>query len=277
MSIQYDLHTHSTSSDGTLAPADLVRLAAAVGVDVLALTDHDTLAGVDEAGRVAGKLDLRLIPGVEISVSWERIAVHILGLDVDPDCGVLLEGLVELRKYRDWRAAEIGRRLEIDGIAGAYESACALSKGKLVSRTHFARFLVAEGYAGDLREVFRKYLVQGKPGYVAGRWAALEDAIDWILQANGIAVIAHPARYKMTRRKLRNFIGTFKEAGGRALEVVSGSHTKDEYLTMARHAKDFGLLSSAGSDFHDPQTTWMTLGKLPSLPLGCDPVWRLFD
>lgn len=277
MSIQYDLHTHSTASDGTLPPADLVQAAAAAGVDVMALTDHDTLDGLDEARQMAEQQGLRLIPGVEISVTWQGAAVHILGLNVNSECEALQQGLVGLREYRDWRAEEIGRRLDKKGIGGAFEAACALSTGKLVSRTHFARFLVAEGYARDVREVFRKYLVQGKPGHVPGKWAALEDAVGWILQAQGTAVIAHPARYNMTRSKLRKLIAAFKEAGGRGLEVVSGSHSKDEYFTMARHAKDFGLLSSAGSDFHDPKNPWIALGKLPPLPPGCNPVWRDFS
>lgn len=277
MSIQYDLHTHSTASDGTLHPAELVKAAAAAGVDVMALTDHDTLAGLDEARQMAGQQGLRLIPGVEISVTWQGAAVHILGLNVNSECEALQLGLVGLREYREWRAEEIGRRLDKKGIGGAFEAACALSTGKLVSRTHFARFLVAEGYARDVREVFRKYLVQGKPGHVPGKWAALEDAVGWVLQAQGTAVIAHPARYSMTRSKLRKLIAAFKEAGGRGLEVVSGSHSKDEYFTMARHAKDFGLLSSAGSDFHDPKNPWIALGKLPPLPPGCNPVWREFS
>jgi len=277
MSIQYDLHTHSTASDGTLPPAELVQAAAAAGVDVMALTDHDTLAGLDEARQMAEQQGVRLIPGVEISVTWQGATVHILGLNVNSECEALQQGLVGLREYRNWRAEEIGRRLDKKGIGGAFEAACALSTGKLVSRTHFARFLVAEGYARDVREVFRKYLVQGKPGHVPGKWAALEDAVGWIVQAQGTAVIAHPARYNMTRNKLRKLIAAFKEAGGRGLEVVSGSHSKDEYLTMARHAKDFGLLSSMGSDFHDPKTPWIALGKLPPLPMGCNPVWRDFS
>ena len=277
MSIQYDLHTHSTASDGTLPPAELVQAAAAAGVDVMALTDHDTLDGLDEARQMAEQQGVRLIPGVEISVTWQGATVHILGLNVNSECEALQQGLVGLREYRNWRAEEIGRRLDKKGISGAFEAACALSTGKLVSRTHFARFLVAEGYARDVREVFRKYLVQGKPGHVPGKWAALEDAVGWIVQAQGTAVIAHPARYNMTRNKLRKLIAAFKEAGGRGLEVVSGSHSKDEYLTMARHAKDFGLLSSMGSDFHDPKTPWIALGKLPPLPMGCNPVWRDFS
>lgn len=276
MSIKYDLHTHSTASDGTLAPAKLVQAAAEAGVDVMALTDHDTLAGIDEAREMAEQRGLRLIPGVEISATWQGSTVHILGLDVEPECEALQTGLAGLREYRDWRAEEIGRRLDKKGIGGSYQAACALSMGNLVSRTHFARFLVAEGYARDVREVFKKYLVPGKPGHVAGKWAALEDAIGWILQAQGTAVIAHPARYNMSRSKLRKLIAAFRDGGGQALEVVSGSHSKDEYLTMARHAKDFGLLSSAGSDFHDPETPWIALGRLPQLPVGCVPVWRNF-
>ncbi len=277
MSAQYDLHSHSTASDGTLRPSELVRMAAEAGVDVLALTDHDTLAGIDEAQEAAEQQGIRLIPGVEISVTWQGATVHILGLNVNPECEALQQGLVGLREYRNWRAEEIGCRLEKAGIEGAFAGACALSAGNLVSRTHFARFLVARGYARDVREVFKKYLVHGKPGHVPGKWAGLEEAVGWILQAQGTAAIAHPARYSMTRRKLRKLITAFKQAGGQALEVVSGSHSKDEYLTMARHAKDFDLFSSAGSDFHDPATPWIALGRLPPLPRGCEPVWRNFD
>lgn len=274
MSARYDLHTHSTASDGTLTPAELVARAAAAGVQVLALTDHDTTAGIAEASAEAGRQGIRLVPGVEISVSWGSQVIHLVGLGVDPDHEPLQQGLAGLCRFRDWRAREIGRRLAKKGIDDAFEGARALSNGRLVSRTHFARFLVQQGHAADVRKVFQHFLVRGKPGYVPGEWAALADAVGWILAAGGQAVVAHPARYPLTRSKLRRLLGEFREAGGFALEVISGSHSKDDRFTMARHARDFGLRGSAGSDYHGPENPWIELGRLPPLPEGVVPVWR---
>jgi len=274
MSLIYDLHTHSDASDGTLSPAELVQRAAAAGVRCLALTDHDTLEGLATAASTARQEGIDWVPGVEVSVTWGGRTIHLVGLHVDAACPVLLEGLAGLREYRVWRAEEIGRRLAGHGIEGAFEGARTLSSGRLVSRTHFARLLVRRGVAADVRHVFKHFLVQGKPGYVPGQWAALNDAVGWIRQAGGQAVLAHPARYKLTRGGLRRLIGEFREAGGCALEVVSGSHSRDDYVTMAHHAADFGLLSSAGSDFHDPLAPWIELGRLPELPDGCVPIWR---
>ncbi len=276
MSLKYDLHSHSTVSDGTLSPAELARQAADAGVHALALTDHDNVSGIAQAREAAASCGLQLVPGVEISVSWDAHTVHVLGLNLDENNPILQQGLRKLCDYRAWRAREIGRRLEKQGISGGYEGACAFATGALVGRTHFARFLVAKGYAKDMREVFRKFLVSGKPGHVPGEWAELEEALGWIQDAGGLAVIAHPARYRMTRSKLRRLIGEFRELGGRGLEVVSGSHSKDECFTMARHAADFGLLASAGSDYHGPENPWINLGQLPDLPHGCDPVWKHF-
>jgi len=274
MPLIYDLHTHSIASDGTLGPGELVRRAAAAGVRCLALTDHDTLEGLAAGGVAARREGIGWVPGVEVSVTWSGHTIHLVGLHVDADCPALLEGLAGLRGFRTWRAEEIGRRLAGHGIEGALEGARGLSNGHLISRTHFARLLVQRGVAANERQVFKHFLVQGKPGHVPGQWAALGDAVGWIRQAGGQAVLAHPARYKLTRGKLRRLIGEFREAGGQALEVVSGSHSRDDCLTMARHAADFGLLGSAGSDFHDPQSPWIELGRLPELPDGCVPVWR---
>lgn len=274
MSNRFDLHAHSTASDGTLSPTHLMQRAHAAGVEVMALTDHDTLEGLCEASTCAARLGLGFVPGVEVSVTWQAQTVHIVGLGVDRDNAVLQRGLAELREFRDWRAEEIGRRLARDGIPGGYEGARALSNGRLISRTHFARFLVDNGHAPDVRAVFRKFLVSGKPGYVAGQWAELGDAVRWIRAAGGQAVIAHPARYSMTRGKLRRLIGEFAELGGEGLEVVSGSHSRDDYFTMAKHARDFGLLASAGSDYHGPEHPWVELGRLPELPDGCKAIWK---
>jgi len=269
----YDLHSHSTASDGTVAPADLVRLAHRKGVEVLALTDHDTTSGIAEAAGAAEKLAIRLVAGVEISVSWGAQTVHVVGLNVDPANPALQAGLQSLRDFRNWRAEEIGRRLEKRGVPDAYRGALAFSNGVLVSRTHFARMLVERGIVEDERKVFKHYLVRGKPGYVPGDWASLKTTIDWIHGAGGQAVVAHPARYKMTRTKLRRLFAEFRELGGDAIEVVSGSHSRDDYVAMAKHCNDFALSASAGSDFHSPENPWIALGRLPRLPAACRPIW----
>lgn len=274
MSANFDLHSHSTASDGTLTPAELVHRAADAGVDVLALTDHDTLDGLGEAAQAAAGLGISLIPGVEISVTWQRMTVHVLGLNVNPADAALHAGLRELQAFRDWRAAEIARRLEARHIGGALEGARRYCKGAILSRTHFAHFLVERGQAASLRDVFQRYLVKGKPGYVAGQWADLEQALGWIRQAGGIPVIAHPARYRLTRSKLKQLIGEFRESGGLGLEVVSGSHSLDETLHMAAVSREHQLFASCGSDYHGPEKPWVEIGRLRKFPNGCTPVWE---
>lgn len=269
-----DLHSHSTASDGTLSPADLVRRAAAAGVEVLALTDHDTTDGLDEAETAARAVGVCLVPGAELSVTWGGRTVHILGLGLDRDDPSLRQGLARLTEYRAWRAQEIGRRLAKQGIDGAYEGAKALSNGRLISRTHFARFLVARGRAVDVQSVFRRFLLRGKPGHVPGEWATLEDAVGWIRSAGGQAVVAHPARYGLTRTRVQRLLGELRELGGEGVEVVSGSHSREDAFTFARHAQEQGLLASAGSDFHTPGNPWVELGRLPDLPEGCTPIWH---
>lgn len=270
----HDLHAHSTASDGTLSPAELMRRAHEAGIQVMALTDHDTLEGLPEAAAKAQALGLGFVPGVEISVTWNGGTVHIVGLGVDPQHSGLQEGLAGMRGFRDWRAEEMGRRLAKAGIEGIFELARGYSNGRLISRTHFARALVETGHADSVRGVFKHYLVKGKPGFVEGEWADLSDAVGWITAAGGQAVIAHPARYRMTRTKLRKLIAAFVDAGGVGIEVVSGIHSRDEYFTMAAHARDFGLLASAGSDYHGPENPWIELGRLPELPSGCKPIWH---
>ncbi len=272
--LRHDLHSHSTASDGTLSPSALVERAHDNGVDVLALTDHDVTAGLAEAHVAADGLGLNLISGIEISVSWGSQTVHILGLNIDPENETLQSGLDNMRKFRDWRAEEIGRGLEQHGIADAYIGAKQYAAGSIISRTHFARFLIERGHAQNMQQVFKRFLVRGKPGFVEGEWASLEEALGWIRAAGGEAVIAHPARYKLSATHLRHLLTEFKEYGGMAIEVVSGSHSRDEYRTMATYAKQFSLLASAGSDYHGPENLWMELGKLPELPSGCVPIWE---
>lgn len=277
MTLNYDLHSHSTASDGTLSPAALVERAHANGINVLALTDHDATAGLDEARITADVLGLTLVPGIEISVTWKDQTIHILGLHIDPANEALQNGLTRLRKFRDWRAEEIGRGLEQHGIPEAYQGAKKYAHGSIVSRTHFARFLVEHGHAADLSQVFKRFLVRGRPGYVAGDWAVLEDAVGWIRAAGGEAVIAHPGRYKLSATHRRSLFSAFKECGGVAIEVISGSHSQDEHGTMVSYARQFGFLASVGSDYHGPLNPWMELGKLPELPSGCIPIWEHWE
>lgn len=273
MSSFYDLHSHSWVSDGTLSPAELVVRAAAAGVGVLALTDHDDTAGIAEARATADEAGVGLVAGVEVSVSWNKQTVHIVGLGIDADHAPLQQGLERLRQFRDWRAEEIGRRLARHNLHGTYEAARALARGRIVSRTHFAHHLAAIGCGANVREVFKHYLRCNKPGHVPGQWAALEEAVDWITGAGGVAVIAHPARYGLSATKLRRLLGEFVDCGGRALEVVSGSHSPEETANMARLARQFELLASCGSDYHGPENPWVELGRLAPLPEGLTPVW----
>lgn len=271
--LRYDLHSHSTASDGLLSPAELVRYAASQAVDVLALTDHDVTAGLVEAEKVAAEVGVILVPGVEISVTWGHQLLHILGLGVDPDNDSLQRGLASLREFRVWRAQEIGRRLDKRGITGAYEGALALSQGPSIGRTHFARYLLAQGEVSDLQEAFDRYLKRGKPGYVPSQWTSLDDAVSWISAAGGQAVIAHPARYKLSASRFRELLSEFKETGGVGIEVISGSHPDGATSSLASYAQRFKLLASAGSDFHGPGLSYNDLGRLPDLPAGCVPVW----
>ncbi len=272
--MRYDLHTHSLHSDGTLAPAELVRRAHASGVEVLALTDHDVTDGLDDAVDAARALGLTLIPGVEISVTWMNQTLHIVGLNIDSAHAGLQAGLAGLREFRNWRAQEIDRRLAKKRITGALDGAARQAKGVILSRTHFARFLVEQRHARDMAQAFKLFLARGKPAYVPGRWASLGDAVRWIRGAGGVAVIAHPARYKLTAGKLRRLIGEFRECGGEAIEVVAGRSDGETVRHFAAVAQEHGLLASVGSDYHGPEGGWGDLGRVAPLPEGCTPVWE---
>ena len=274
MTYRFDLHTHSTASDGTLTPTELVAKAVEKGINQLALTDHDNTAGLDEAVRAAQEQGIRLIPGIELSVSWAYQTLHIVGLHIDSSHPAMQAGVEQQLEFRRWRAEEIGRRLAKAGIAGAYEGAVEYAEGELVGRTHFARHLVAEGHARDIRQVFKRYLVKGKPGHVPGEWATLEQALGWIHAAGGLAVVAHPARYKLSANRLRQLLGEFGELGGTALEVVSGSHSRDDVLRFAQLSQTWNLAASSGSDYHGPENPYRDMGRLPELPPGCRPIWE---
>ena len=270
-----DLHCHSTVSDGLLSPADLMRRAKTNGVELVALTDHDELGGLVEARTTADEIGLRFVDGVEISISWgDDQTVHIVALGVDPANAELIEGLHQVRSGRDARAGRMAAELDKVGIHGAYEGALRhAGNPALVSRSHFARYIVEQGHAKDVKSVFDHWLAKGKPGYVGHAWATLEDALRWIEGAGGIAVIAHPGRYRLSKAELRELFGAFRDQGGRGIEVLSGSNKDDEVREFARIAREFGFLASCGSDFHGPGESWIDLGKLPDLPEDLTPVW----
>jgi predicted metal-dependent phosphoesterase TrpH len=273
-----DLHCHSTVSDGTLAPEVLAARAKANGVELWALTDHDELAGQRRAREAAHALGVAYLGGVEISVTFLDTTVHIVGLGVDTDDEQLLRGLAATRGGREARAREMAVELAKVGIDGAYEGALRyVGNPELISRTHFARHLVESGVCSDTQDVFRRFLVEGRPGYVPHRWARLADAVTWIGGAGGVAVIAHPARYKFTPTEEYALFSEFKGHGGRAVEVTTGSHTSAEAERYAGTAREFDLLASCGSDFHSPDESRIDLGGLPPLPAGLTPVWSVLE
>ncbi|CAD6540193.1 3',5'-nucleoside bisphosphate phosphatase [Paraburkholderia hiiakae] len=270
-----DLHCHSTVSDGQLAPAAVAQLAKAGGVNLWALTDHDVLGGQHEARKAAEALGIRYLSGVEISVTWASRTVHIVGLHVDTECAALVDGLARTRDGRAARAEAIGERLDELGIPDAYEGALQfVSNPDLISRTHFARFLVESGRAQNTQDAFSRWLGDGKPGYIAHRWAKLADAVSWIKAAGGEAIIAHPGRYAYTQLEFDTLFGEFIDLGGKAIEVVTGSHTPDQYGEYAAVARRFGFEASRGSDFHAPGPDAIEPGTLPPLPSDLKPVWE---
>lgn len=271
-----DLHTHSLCSDGALSPTDLVRRAAAAGVQVLALTDHDATTGVAEAAAAADDAGIRLLPGLELSTMWRGISVHVIGLGVDIGEAGLVEGLGRQANARGERGRRIAERLEKLRLAGAWEGALALAGNEpnRVSRTHFSQWLHASGHVSSLQGAFDKYLGAGKPADVPMPWVELPDAVDLIRGAGGTAVLAHPGRYPLTRTKLRMLIAAFCEAGGEAMEVATATEKPDMVRYLAQLADGAGLEASQGSDFHGPHMPWIQLGRFPALPPGCRPVWR---
>lgn len=257
-----------------LSPTELVDRAAAQGVNCLSLTDHDTLSGQTEAATCARGHGIEYIPGVEVSITWGGASVHIVGLRVDPDSAALQAGLASNRAGRVERARRIADSLAAAGIPGAFQGAMAhAAHAECVSRTHFARFLIQQGVAKDMKTVFKRFLVRGKPGHVPHAWASLDDTLAWIHAAGGQAVLAHPGRYAFGKEKLRLLVGEFRDQGGTALEVVSGTHTRDQIAHFADMTVEFGLLASVGSDFHAPGEGGRELGRLQALPSQCRPVW----
>lgn len=267
----YDLHCHSTASDGVLTPTEVVQRAALQGVTVLALTDHDTISGLDEAALEAQKQGIRLINGVEISTSWQNRGIHIVGLNFDKTNQQINALLAKQAELRQQRAIDIAKKLEKAGIENAFEGAKSLANGE-VTRAHYARYLVQIGRVKDENQAFKKYLAQGKSAYVKAEWIDIETAIKAIHQAGGLAVLAHPLRYTLTNKWIKNLIADFKSWGGDGIEVAGCNQTKDQRLLLARWAAEYDLLASVGSDFHFP-CGWVELGKSLQLPETCQPIW----
>ncbi|MFY9326919.1 MAG: 3',5'-nucleoside bisphosphate phosphatase [Georgfuchsia sp.] len=273
-----DLHSHSSVSDGILSPMELVRRAHANGVELFALTDHDEVSGVAEAQAEALACGMRIVSGVEISVSWRGDhTIHIIGLDFDASDRALVDGLASVRAGRDERAQRMSAELDKVGICGVYEGAQKyVSNPALISRSHFARFIAEAGHTRDVKSVFDYWLAKGKPGYVSHVWAELDQAVSWIRNAGGIAVIAHPGRYRISRGEMRELIVEFIAAGGEAIEALSSSHTQGQAREVLRLAREFNLLASCGSDFHGPGESWIDIGKMQALPDDLTPVWTRF-
>lgn len=273
-----DLHCHSVVSDGTLTPEALAQRAKANGVELWALTDHDEIGGQDRAIAAARQVGLPYLTGVEVSVTFANVTVHIIGLGFDHTQPALVAGLKQTRGGREERARDMGADLAKVGIPGAYEGAMKyVGNPELISRSHFARYIVEAGFCTDTNAVFRKYLAEGKPGFVPHRWASLGDAVSWITGAGGIAVVAHPGRYKFTANEEFALFTEFKAHGGQGVEVVTGAHGQADYVKYAEFCREFDLLASRGSDFHSPQESHTDLGKLPDLPGGVTPVWELLE
>jgi len=273
--LKVDLHCHSNVSDGVLAPAAVAAYARKGGVDAWALTDHDEVGGIKAARAAASGLGMRFVAGVEISVTWANETVHIVGLQIDEDNPQLLQGLAATRAGRDARGREIAAQLARAGIPGAYEGALKyVANPDLLSRTHFARYLCEIGACNTTSDVFRKYLTEGKPGYVPHRWATLAEAVGWIKSAGGIPVIAHPGRYRFDRTAEGVLFDEFRQLGGTTIEVVTGSHTPDQYETYAEVARRYGFLASRGTDFHAPGEARVEFDKLAPLPADLKPVWH---
>ncbi len=275
MSLTIDLHSHSNISDGVLTPAELIEHAAMHKVHVLALTDHDDTSGLEIAAIEAKSWGVQLINGVEISVTWKKRTLHIVGLNINPEYTPLKTGLEAIRTGRHVRAVGMAAGLDKVGIKGSLDGAYRYAQeGGIISRTHFARFLVNSGLAKDNKSVFKNFLVKGKPGYFEHEWASLADAVNWIVGSGGQAVIAHPGRYDLGRTNMLLLLEEFRALGGSAIEVVTGSHTVDQYVEFAKYAHLFGLKASQGSDYHGKGISYMEMGRLPALPSNCIPIWQ---
>ena len=277
MTERYDLHCHSTASDGALSPSALVYRAHQQGVSVLALTDHDTTMGLSQARSCAADLGIHLINGIELSASWQNKCLHIIGLGIDPDYEPLATATAQLRTSRLERAVKIAEKLEKKRITGALVGVQKAAGDGMITRSHFANFLLSQFHVSTQQEAFDRYLGKGKPAYVSTTWAEMALAIQWITQSGGVAVLAHPLRYQLTASWMKRLLAAFKDAGGQGIEVITGRTNPDEIKLLANYASSFGLAGSVGSDFHNPVNPWLELGRLAPLPETVQPVWDLFD
>ena len=273
---KYDLHCHSTASDGALSPAEVVQRAHQQGVTALALTDHDTTAGLQEAAQAADACGLRLIPGIELSATYANQCLHIVGLNIDASNAMLMAGLAGQQSIRDQRAIKIAEKLAKKGINGVYQAVSQAAGNGEITRSHFADFLLAQGHVSSQQEAFDRYLSKGQPAFVPTQWASLEDVVAWICAAGGIAVVAHPLRYNLSFKWMGRALEAFKQAGGQAVEVVTGRASVDDIRLSTLLAQRHQLHASVGSDFHNPENQWVELGRLQALPAEIAPVWGLF-
>ncbi len=276
MTAKYDFHCHSTASDGSLSPAELIQRAAQQQITLIALTDHDTISGLVLAQQAALENNLTLINGIELSVTWHKHAIHIVGLNIQPNSDILMTGIAQLQHIRHQRVSKIAEKLEKNHIVGVYQAMAILGEKTLITRSHFARFLVSEGYVQNEQQAFDHYLGQGKCAYVATEWATLAEVMDWIHQAGGVAVLAHPLRYHFSATLMRRLLTEFKNLGGVGIEVVSGRYQIDDIRRCAEYAQKFNLAASVGSDFHTPANPWIELGRLAALPTELTPIWTYF-
>ena len=271
----YDLHSHTLYSDGTLSPAELVVRAKEQGVDYLALTDHDETSGLDEAQKKANEININLVHGVEISVSWDNNqTIHVVGLNIDKDNEALQVGLAQIRQERVRRAKKIALKMEKCGIDNVWEIIVEENGFEALTRTHFARFLLKHEHVKDIQQAFKKWLGRKGKAYVSGHWAPMKEGVNWILQSGGQAVIAHPVRYGMTNRKLEELVLDFKDVGGTGLEVVGNRYSQQERSSMASMARRFDMLASVGSDFHSPGNPYTELGRNLGLADHIKPIWH---
>ncbi|MDD1623483.1 MAG: PHP domain-containing protein [Methylococcaceae bacterium] len=271
----YDLHCHSTASDGALSPTELVQRAYQQGVTSLALTDHDTTTGLPEARLCAAATGIKLIAGIELSTNWQNKCFHIIGLGIDPDYEPLAQATHSLQSIRLERAEKIALKLEKKHIPGALEAVKKAAGDGMITRTHFADFLLSQNHVSTQQEAFDRYLAKGKPAYVSTSWAELELAVDWITGSGGIAVLAHPLRYKLTANWMKRLLTVFKDAGGQGIEVITARNNADEIRLVANYAARYELAGSVGSDFHSAVNQWVELGRLAPLPRNIKPVWEL--
>ena len=276
MTETYDLHCHSSASDGFLTPTEVIQRAQQMGVTSLSLTDHDTINGQAEAAKAALDNNINFIPGIEISTTWENKCFHIIGLNIDYEHPALINGIKALQTLRVERAKKIALKLEKKRIPNVYQAVLEAAKGGMVTRAHFADYLLSHNYVATQQEAFDRYLGQGKPAFVSTVWADLQEAVGWITQSGGVAVVAHPMRYRMSASWMRRFLSFFKQTGGQGIEVITGRTNPDEIRRAMLYATQYELAASVGSDFHTPKNKWVELGRLSPLPKNIKPIWELF-